>query len=67
MEKMEQIRVTTKASDTYIFDLIKAGVAHVYRTPKISPEREMINFTDYCNKVEGQIDPKSDYFKGDAL
>ena len=67
MSKMEAIRDSTKASDSYIFDLVKAGVAYVFRTPKISPELEMQNFSEYCNKAEGHVDSESDYFKGNAL
>jgi hypothetical protein len=68
MHGMEETRDSAKPlSDSYIFDLVKAGVAYVFKTPNISPDEEGRNFLDYCNKAKGLVSAESDYFNGENL
>ncbi len=66
MSGMDQTRDSAeKQPDTYIYDLVKAGVTYVFKTPGLTPDQEGRNFLDFCNKEKGFVSSESDYFKGE--
>jgi len=68
MDELEQARNSSHDEpDTYIYDLVKIGVAYVFKTPNLTPDQEGRKFLDFCYKHKGSVDSGSSYFKGEQL